>query len=74
MITLPSQSNLKLWVNSENVILSGNKVSTLVDMSSYNNNIVQNTQLKQPIIVNNSLNGLLVVFFHVLGWNLYQIL
>lgn len=41
-------SDLKLWLNAQNVVVSGSSITTLNDLSGYSSNLIQSTAGSQP--------------------------
>jgi hypothetical protein len=50
-------SDLKIWYNAENVVVSGNNVTKWTDLSGNNLHATQNTTSLQPILINSAING-----------------
>jgi hypothetical protein len=50
-------SGLKLWYNADSLNIVSGKVTQIFDQSGLQNNASQNLSSKQPIVVNNVLNG-----------------
>jgi PKD repeat protein len=50
-------SDLKIWYNAENVVVSGNNVTKWTDLSGNNLHATQNSTSLQPILLNNAING-----------------
>jgi len=59
-------NNCMFWLSADTgaVLQAGNKVSLWNDRSPFNRNFYQTNPLRQPILLNDSLNGLPVVSFN----------